>query len=279
MINILGDLLLVGVLELGVSGAAMATVFSQIVSVVITFSMLRKTLHISKEEKPLWWPHFCVEHMSQMIRLGFPLALQSMLFPIANSIVQAGVNTMGTMQIAAWGICDKLDLLIWLIADSMGPVLTTYTAQNLGAGKAKRVKKGALIGTGLSVIAVGIISIVLYFGSGLIGPLFIDQKDVPTLIPLVIRYMQMMAPFFVFYAVAAALSGACSGLGETLVSMVTTLLTICLFRVVCILVVLPSFETMECIVWIYIGSWIVSGVTFTILYLAKVEKFYHKKSK
>ena len=177
------------------------------------------------------------------------------------------------------GICDKLDLLIWLIADSMGPVLTTYTAQNLGAGKAKRVKKGALIGTGLSVIAVGIISIVLYFGSGLIGPLFIDQKDVPTLIPLVIRYMQMMAPFFVFYAVAAALSGACSGLGETLVSMVTTLLTICLFRVVCILVVLPSFETMECIVWIYIGSWIVSGVTFTILYLAKVEKFYHKKSK
>ncbi len=54
-------------------------------------------------------------------------------------------------------------------------------------------------------------------------------------------------------------------------SMVTTLLTICLFRVVCILLVLPSFETMECIVWIYIGSWIVSGVTFTVLYLAKVR--------
>ena len=92
------------------------------------------------------------------------------------------------------------------------------------------------------------------------------------MIPLVIRYMQMMAPFFVFYAVAEALSGACSGLGETLVSMVTTLLTICLFRVVCILVVLPSFETMECIVWIYIGSWIVSGVIFTILYLANGRK-------
>ena len=65
-----------------------------------------------------------------------------MLYPISNSIVQASINTMGTDSIAAWGICDKLDLLIWLIADSMGPVLTTYTAQNLGAGKAKRVKKG-----------------------------------------------------------------------------------------------------------------------------------------
>jgi len=45
------------------------------------------------------------------------------------------------------------------------------------------------------------------------------------------------------------------------------------------LLVLPSFKTMECIVWIYIGSWVVSGVTFAVLYLAKVEKFYHKKSK
>lgn len=114
----------------------------------------------------------CKEHMGMMIKKGFPLAIQSMLFPIANSIVQASVNTMGTDSIAAWGICDKLDLLIWLVADSMGPVLTTYTAQNLGAGKSERVKKGAFVGTGLSVVAVGIISIVLYFGAGLIGPLF-----------------------------------------------------------------------------------------------------------
>ena len=80
-----------------------------------------------------------------MIRKGFPLALQSMLFPIANSIVQASVNTMGTDSIAAWGICDKLDLLIWLIADSMGPALTTYTAQNIGAGKQHRAKKGPMM--------------------------------------------------------------------------------------------------------------------------------------
>ena len=262
VVNIVVDLILVGLMHTGVGGAAAATVLSQIVSVVLTAYFLVKSDFL-EEKIGIRTMRICKEHMGMMINKGFPLALQSMLFPIANSIVQASINTMGTDSIAAWGICDKLDLLIWLIADSMGPVLTTYTAQNLGAGKAKRVKKGALIGTGLSVIAVGIISIVLYFGSG----------------PLVIRYMQMKAPFFVFYAVAAALSGACSGLGETLVSMVTTLLTICLFRVVCILVVLPSFETMECIVWIYIGSWIVSGVTFTILYLAKVEKFYHKKSK
>ena len=62
VINILGDLLLVGVLDMGVAGAALATVFSQIVSVVVIFSMLKKVLHVEKGEKALWWPHFCKEH-------------------------------------------------------------------------------------------------------------------------------------------------------------------------------------------------------------------------
>lgn len=273
--NVVGDFLLVGVLHTGVGGAAAATVFSQAVSVAVLWVMLTKadflegTLAVSRMT-------ICKEHMGMMIRKGFPLALQSMLFPIANSIVQASVNTMGTDSIAAWGICDKLDLLIWLIADSMGPALTTYTAQNIGAGKQHRAKKGALVGTGISVIAVALISVVLYFGSGVIGPWFIAKKDVDALIPLVVRYMRMMAPFFVFYAVAEAYSGACCGLGETLVPMITTLLTICLFRVVAILTILPKFGTMECIVRIYIASWILAGCAFVVLYFIKERKL-HKK--
>lgn len=273
--NVVGDFLLVGVFHTGVGGAAAATVFSQAVSVAVLWVMLTKadflegTLAVSKMK-------ICKEHMGMMIRKGFPLALQSMLFPIANSIVQASVNTMGTDSIAAWGICDKLDLLIWLIADSMGPALTTYTAQNIGAGKEHRAKMGALVGTGISVIAVALISVVLYFGSGVIGPWFIAKKDIDALIPLVVRYMRMMAPFFVFYAVAEAYSGACCGLGETLVPMITTLLTICLFRVVAILTILPKIGTMECIVRIYIASWILAGCAFVVLYSIKERKL-HKK--
>lgn len=271
LVNISGDVLLVGVFHTGVGGAAAATVLAQIVSVAATWRVLMKSDFL-EEKTRLMKIKLCKEHMGIMLKKGFPLALQSMLFPVANSIVQASVNTMGTNSIAAWGICDKLDLLIWLIADAMAPALTTYTAQNIGAGKHERVKKGALIGTGLSVISVGFISAVLYFGSGMIGPWFIDAKDVPALIPLVVKYMQMMAPFFIFYAVAEALSGACCGLGETLTPMITTLLTICLFRVVCIFAVLPKFGTMECIVWIYIASWILAGMAFTVLYFKKSRR-------
>lgn len=84
--------------------------------------------------------------------------------------------------------------------------------------------------------------------------------------------MQMMAPFYLFYAIAEALSGASCGLGETVAPMITTLLSICLFRVCSIWVILPKFETMECIIWIYIASWIVAGLSFIGLFWYKSRR-------
>lgn len=263
--NILGDIILVGGFKLGVGGAAAATVGAQIISVFCTYNMLGRTRRDLAAAK-LYRPNFCAEHMIPMIKIGFPLALQSMLFPIANSIVQASVNKMGTDAIAAWGICDKLEMLIWLIADAMSPALTTYVAQNLGAEKKDRVTKGVYIGTAMSTGAVAFICLGLFFFAGPLGKLFISEVDAELIIPLVIKYIKMLAPFFVFYAVGEALSGACCGLGDTFRPMIATLLSICLLRVLCIWFVLPSFYTMECIVWIYIASWIAVGVSFFGLY-------------
>lgn len=176
LLNIVGDFPLVGVFHMGVQGAAIATVAAQIVSVLCVAGMIRKTEHIS-EGKSMLHAHFCGEHMSAMVKTGIPLALQSILFPIANSIVQASVNGMGTDSIAAWGICDKMNLLIWLIADAMSPALTTYTAQNLGANQPGRVKKGVLLGIAMSVGSVALVSLVLYIGAGFIGGWFVPAAD------------------------------------------------------------------------------------------------------
>lgn len=270
-INIVGDVLLVGGLQLGVRGAAFATVAAQGISVLVTAYILAGIEREHGHEK-IFHLHFCKEHMLQMVTTGLPLALQAMLFPLANTIVQASINAMGTDAIAAWGICDKLDMLIWLIADAMSPALTTYTAQNLGAGKPNRVKKGALIGAGISSGAVGAVSLVLYLFCGTMSTWFVSAADAANLTPLVIRYMHLMAPFFVFYALAEAFSGACCGTGDTVKPMITTLVTICLLRVVSILFILPGFGTMECIVWIYIASWIAAGTAFTGMFLIKSRR-------
>lgn len=266
--NIAGDFLLIGLFDLGVQGAAIATVFAQTISVICTYWMLSKT-ELIQSEKPVWHLHFCFEHMSRMIRIGLPLGLQGMLFPIANSIVQASVNSMGTDSIAAWGICDKMNMLIWLISDAMSPALTTYTAQNIGAQKYTRVKQGNFLGAAMSCGSVLLVSLILYLGADLIGQWFLSTADSKTIIPLVVRYTHMMAPFFVFYAIAEAFSGACCGMGDTLRPMIVTLLTICLLRVVCILFILPLYHTMECIINIYIASWIAAGLSFFVMYLWK----------
>lgn len=278
VVNIIGDILLVGVFGFGVAGAAAATVFSECLSVVLTYIFLAQAA--GKEgEKAMWRPRFDMSHMSRMVRIGIPLALQSVLFPVANSIVQASVNGRGTDSIAAWGVCAKLELVIWLLADAMSPALSTYTSQNIGANRIDRVKKGVFMGAGMSVSCIAAISAILYFISGFIGKWFISANDAADIIPLVIRYMHMMAPFYIFYAAAEAFSGACCGTGDTIKPMITTLTSICLLRVLSIWFVLPHYNTMECIVWIYIASWIAAGAAFTLLYLYEIlhpEKFKQK---
>ncbi len=269
-VNILGDLLLVGVFHLGVGGAAAATVAAQIVSAVAVLLLLNRSMDgalFSKGRLSLRKNRFV-----DMMRKGLPLGIQSILFPIANSIIQASVNTMGTDAIAAWGICAKLDLLIWLVADSMSPALTTYSAQNIGAGKLDRVKRGAITGTMMSAGTVAVISVILFFGSRVFGGWFISSADAEDIIPLVVRYMTLMCPFFFFYSFAEGFSGACCGMGNTLVPMVTTLTTICLLRVLAIWFVLPHYGTMECIVWIYITSWIVAGAAFTVMFAVRSRR-------
>ena len=269
-VNIVGDLLLVGVFHLGVAGAAAATVAAQIISAAAVLFLLNRSMHGELIAKGgLCLPK---NRFFDMMRKGLPLGIQSILFPIANSIIQASVNTMGTDAIAAWGICAKLDLLIWLVADSMSPALTTYAAQNIGAGKLDRVKKGAITGTLMSAGTVIVISAVLFFGSGLFGGWFISSSDATDIIPLVVRYMSLMCPFYFFYAFAEGFSGACCGMGNTLVPMITTLTTICLLRVLSIWFILPHFQTMECIVWIYIASWIAAGVAFTVMFAIRAAK-------
>lgn len=270
VMNVLGDLLLVGVFRLGVAGAAAATVAAQIVSVICTLWFLNRSLEngISGTEGF----HVPKEKLLSMMRTGLPLAIQSMLFPVANTIVQAGVNQLGTDSIAAWGICGKLDMLIWLLADAMSPALTTYTAQNIGAKQLHRVKTGNRIGAAMSAGAVAIVSIILYFGSGVFGSWFLSEQDGAILLPLVVHFMTMMCPFYIFYAVAEAFSGACCGMGDTLRPMLTTMITICLLRVLGIWFVLPHYRTMDCIVWIYVSSWIAAGTAFSVMYAFKMRE-------
>ena len=122
------------------------------------------------------------------------------------------------------------------------------------------------MGNSMSVGAVALIRVGLFFFARILTPVFVSSPDAASLGVLFGTYSRLMAPFFFFYAIAEALYGACCGTGDTVRPMITTLLAICLLRVIGILLVLPIYGTMECIVVIYIASWIAAGVSFLALW-------------
>ena len=268
VLNIAGDLVLVGLLHTGAAGAAAATVFAQLVSVILAMRSLVRTC---PGEGPLFRVSFNRDHMKRMLLVGLPLALQSILFPVANSIVHASINRMGTDAIAAWAVCGKLDMLIWLVADSMSPALSTYTSQNLGAGRKDRILRGTMIGAALSIGTVALISLALFLIPGPLGKLFLAPADHAALTPMIVRFMRMMAPFYVFYALHEAMSGSCCGTGDTLRPMILTLTCTCLLRVAGVFLILPGIGTMECIIWIYVASWIAAGIAFLCMFIYRMR--------
>ena len=262
-INIVLDILFIGVFKWGIAGAAFATVLAQLCSAVILFLTLSKKGSL------------CPLHISQLklhgtaavtiAKLGVPIGLQSILFPIANMIIQTRVNGTGTEHIAAWALCGKLDFLIWISLEAMTTAVSTFVAQNYGAEKYDRVHTGIRSGLWMGVAVIGILSAVLYFWSVPLGKLFISAEDYSILI-ITKRLMHLMAPFYTVFVVAEIFSAAMYGTGETFKPMIITLLGICVFRILWIWCIVPYYPSIDVIVWAFPASWILTSGVFTIAY-------------
>ena len=151
VINILGDLLLVGVFHMDVAGAAIATVFAQFVSVVCSVVVLRKQdmpIEFSREQCRIY-----KEELGKILNVGVPIALQETTVQISFLVVNSVINQMGLMPSAGYGIAQKIVSFIMLVPSSIMQSVSAFVAQNIGAGKKSRAWKGfyTAIITGCSV--------------------------------------------------------------------------------------------------------------------------------
>lgn len=200
-----------------------------------------------------------------MLCLGLPVGLQSSLYPIANMMIQASINSTGTDNIAAWALCGKLDFLIWLSADSLAAAISTFSAQNYGARKYLRVQKGVRTGLGMTLFAVCLISLALFFWCEPLGKLFIKPEDYDV-IPFMGELMRFLSPLYFVYVFGEVLSGAIRGAGETFIPMILTLVGTCASRILWVLLVVPQNPTMEMIIGSYPVSWAMTSLFFIVYY-------------
>ena len=263
-INVILDIVFIGVFKWGIGGAAFATVLAQLCSASILFVTLSKKSSLC----PLYISKFKVYGtvVAAITKLGIPIGLQSILFPAANMIIQARVNATGTENIAAWALCGKLDFLIWILLEAMVTSVSTFVAQNYGAKKYDRVSTGVRTGLLMSTAIIGILSAILYLWCVPLGKLFIGAEDYGIL-TIAERLMHLMAPFYTVFVFSEILSAAMYGIGETFKPMIITLLGICVCRILWIWCVVPRYPSIEVIVWAFPVSWSLTTVAFIVAYL------------
>lgn len=271
ILNVILDLVFIGIFNWGIGGAALATVLSQLVSaVIILFALTKKTGY-----SPLLLNKIKIDRFSsiKIAKLGLPIGIQSAFFPIANMIIQARVNGTGTENIAAWAVCGKLDFLIWILLEAMTSSVATFVAQNYGAKKYERITRVVRLSLIMSGIMIGSVCLILYFWNVPLGKLFINSKDYEILI-ITERLMHILAPFYTVFIFAEILSVAIHGTGETFKPMLITLLGVCASRIAWIFLFVPISPTIEMIVLAFPISWTLTSIIFIIYYPIYRKKNY-----
>ncbi len=273
IVNILLDLVFVGGLNLGVTGAAIATVCSQLLSALMVFGVLTRVSYPCKIYTSKLRIHR--EHLERIFRIGLPIGIQSTLYPIANTIVQTSINTFGVDSIAAWAISGKLDFLVWSVSDALCIAVSTFVAQNVGANRIQRAKSGVVAGIAMDTIAIGFIGGILYLFSDLFAGLLVRDAKVIALTSQIIRFL---APLYIVYILCDILPGAIRGTGNTIVPMIITLIGTCLTRVLWILYIVPKHRSLMTVLSCYPVSWGLTSVVFLILAVRIFSKLDREKS-
>lgn len=215
VVNIIGDLLLVGGLGMDVAGAAIATIAAQAVSVVISALVLRRQqlgISFSREQCRIF-----SHELKRILSVGVPIALQETMVQISFLVINAIINQMGLTPSAGYGVAQKLVAFIMLVPSSVMQSVSAFVAQNIGAGKRDRAKKGffTAIVTGCSV---GIFIFLLgFFGGSLISAAFTSD---PAVIAESAAYLRGFSPDCILTCILFSSIGYFNGNGKSMPVMI-----------------------------------------------------------
>lgn len=200
-----------------------------------------------------------------IIKVGLPTGIQNMVISFSNVLVQSSVNGYGSSAVAGFGAYTKVDGFNILPVMSFSMAVTTFTGQNIGAGKIDRVKKGMWITMAMGVVYTITTGCLLLIFSEPIMRLFTQDKEV---IEYGRQAMYYFCPFYFMLSIMHALAGTIRGTGKSIPPMIILLTSLCVFRVIWIILVLPHFSAIDGIFVLYPVSWAV-GLVLMILYAWK----------
>lgn len=259
--NIILDIIFVVFWDLGVMGAAIATILSQLLCAILVLIVLIRT----RQAYQLMLSSLKIDQdmLIRIIRIGFPAGLQSVMYTSSNIIIQSSVNALGTDTVAAWTAYGKIDTLFWMMISAFGISITTFVGQNYGAKKSDRVYRGIRVCLGICFLSSIVLSFLLYTFGSLVFLLFTTDQAVIAKGTQILRYL---VPTFFTYVCVEIYSGALRGTGDCWIPMILTSLGVCVLRIVWICTAVPIHPAIETVVFCYPLTWTVTSILFLIYF-------------
>ena len=238
LFNIVLDVVFVREFHMGVAGVAWATLIAQGISAVVAFLLFVREMKQYQGEKGD--TRFDKEEFSRMSRIALPSILQQSTVSIGMMLVQSVVNSFGAEMLAGFSAAMRIESICIVPMAAMGNVMSSFTAQNLGAGKQERVVKGYHTGYGI-VFGFGMILCVIleFFYQPLIG-MFLGEEGTALAMSTGTDYLRFIGWFFTFIGLKMITDGLLRGAGDMKMFTVANLVNLSI-RVIMAVTLAPVF--------------------------------------
>ncbi len=268
-INVVLNLVFVAVFHLDSAGVALATTISHYISATIVLYLLSSP-H-GEQRLDLFHLHFYCDMASKIAKIGIPGGLNGIVFNISNVIIARAVFQLGDVVVAGNSAAGSLTDLVFQVLASLYAACVSFSGQNYGAKKFKRIDRLLWQSILLSMVLLLLISTVLNLFSHFFLRLYTPDEAV---IEVGAVRLLIVSFSYVLYSVSEMAIGCLRGMGKSVVPTVLNAVMICVPRILWVWFVFPQFPTFGVLYLCYGVSYIFSGVAQMICYL-----YYSKKDK
>lgn len=257
LMNIVLDLLFIIVFHMGVFGAALATIISQLTSGLFCLRVLMRSfpeLKMQPDDRRIRKPF-----VRRLLSMGLPFGLQYSITAIGSVTVTVAVNGLGTIAVAAVTAAGKLSMLFNIVIDALASAMATFAGQNVGAKKLDRIKEGlksaSIVGSIYCVIAL----VVIIFGGKAMISLFVDAEDPAVIVEVLDKAQQFLvvnAALYIPLLFVNILRFTIQGVGFTTVAMTAGVMEL-IGRAFVAIVLVPFFGY-DAAVWANPVAWLMA---------------------
>lgn len=209
-LNIGLDYVFIAVIPMGVAGAALATVLSQLVSGLLNLIWLAKKTELLKDCAGL--RGLSGRHMGHLCKVGFPMGFEYSISALGAVVMQSSINALGTAAIAGQTTGEKIRQMFTLPMESVGMGMATYAGQNDGAGRPDRIKDGIKAGLTIQLIYCVAAWVVIFFGKGFFTRIVLGP-DAGESAALSVRYLSIISTLFCIHGSLMIMRNTLQGMG------------------------------------------------------------------